>query len=282
MPDDDVKVEANSKVTARVVATVIQDEQYADLTPDEFHDIVLAPANMRCRGCYAPGAAAPGETNTTADPALETHRQFYRHLVEDRREIARTPAIALQPVGLAHEAFHALLRQLGKECYLCKGRVHYVRSLLAVLLALGLLLAAAAPSGALLFAVGASLIVNRGLQSTAERRAGISTTGLGAAWDAMGFSDNPGAFAAGDTELVVGAGANRSALALDGTPTRSSQTVSYVRTLLSTEVLYTIKQVALLNGGAGVFTALCAGIDGLTLTHGAFKMKWTIELTDSN
>lgn len=281
-PEPEIVLNANSAVKARLTVVVVQDEQYQDLTPEEFHQYVLEPSNHRCRGCFKPGDVAPGETNTTTDPNLEADRKHWRHLVEQREQIARVPKVAKTPPGMAHEAFHTLLRQLGKGCYFCKGEVHYLKAVvLVVLLGAVVLTSWAASLSLLLLPIGAitSLIVDRGNQSICERTAGISSTGLGAAWDAMGFSDDAGDVAAGNTSLP---GTNKEVFALDGTPTRSSQTASYVRTLTSAQFLFTIKWVALLNGGAGSTTTLCAAISGLSLVHGAFKMKFTIELTHSN
>jgi hypothetical protein len=199
MPDPEpepmsVNVEANGKATARVVTLVVQDEQHAQLTPEEFHQVLL-DSNARCIECYAPGTQGPGERANM--PTTVRDQAYWRHLIHDRSEIIRTPSVVRTPKGMAHEAFHDLLRGLGRgTCYLCRGDLHYLKASLAVVLVLGAV-ALAGMAGGILVAVGASLIVDRGLQSTGERRAGISSTGLGAAWDAMGFSDNPAAFAAG-------------------------------------------------------------------------------------
>jgi hypothetical protein len=127
--------------------------------------------------------------------------------------------------------------------------------------------------------VFATFIFDRGNASIANRTSGASTTGESAAWDAMGFSDDTGSFSTSTTTL---AGTNKDVFALDATATVAGQTASYVRTLTSSQVQYTIKQLILGNGGAGVFNKCVAGIDSLNILHQGWTAKFTLQVTHSN
>lgn len=126
----------------------------------------------------------------------------------------------------------------------------------------------------------ASLVVNRGLQCLENRFSGITGANSSAAITMVADS-KASAFAASDTTIAA---STKKAKAFDSTPTRSSQTVTYLTTFTSTEANFTIKRLSVHNLAAASVssnsTSLLFGIDSQTLTKTtSFSLAVTLQLT---
>lgn len=140
----------------------------------------------------------------------------------------------------------------------------------------------------------ASIVVNNGLQrigaQASQATAGTPGYSSARAIQVMAFDDNASAFAAAHTNLLsAGSISNEFDQAFDGTPTRSSQTVSHVTTLASGAGAqnFTIKRLSLHDDVAGTVsttsTTLVAGVDGQTLGKTVdFSLAVTLALAYTN
>lgn len=112
----------------------------------------------------------------------------------------------------------------------------------------------------------ASLEVNRGLQQTGIRAAGITGANSSAAVTMVADSKSS-ALAATDTTIAA---STFKAKAFDATPTRSNQTVTYVATFTATQANFAIKRLTIHNLAAASVTSnsssLLGGIDGQSFT----------------
>src|SRR3990167_1683648 len=130
--------------------------------------------------------------------------------------------------------------------------------------------------------VGHNLVVNVGLQLSADRTFGIG--GPPAAVAAMGVTSDAGAAAAGDTRLDIGGDDDVTVLAFDATATRSGQVVSAARTFTQANANFVHRKIGMLNGTTDGTSTLYNAISAFTidLVGLTFSITYQIGVTFSS
>ena len=127
----------------------------------------------------------------------------------------------------------------------------------------------------------AAKIVNAGLNRIADTASQTSGYSASRYIRVMAIDDSATAFTAGATTL--GSPSNVYDAAFDGTPTRSSQTVSHVMTVPTGSGNFTIRRISLHDDTAanvtGSSTTLVGGIDAQSLTKTSdFTITFTVRI----